>query len=219
MHVVSPSALPVHLALPWPACQSRAAQCLFSVQPIHVSPHGSLGVHGSITRSRGQVFSGPILSLLLLLLLGLINTLQTCIAVPRVSVAMGSLDSNQFALKEMFDAPLEEVFGQLCLLGSRYPLSPLTARLEPLTTHAFGIGSRWQEHRLHLFLRDIIECEVLQCKPHALSIISNDGNCSAHISQPLSATSCVVLSTASTASIYAIVRLWITGKCMSWQCM
>ncbi|KAL3151795.1 hypothetical protein ABBQ38_012766 [Trebouxia sp. C0009 RCD-2024] len=88
---------------------------------------------------------------------------------------MGSLGSNQFALKEMFDAPIQEVFGQLCLLGSRYPLSPLTARLEPLTTHAFGIGSKWQEHRLHLFLRDIMECEVLQCKAYALSIVSNDG--------------------------------------------
>lgn len=106
---------------------------------------------------------------------------------------MGSLGSNQFALKEMFDAPIQEVFGQLCLLGSRYPLSPLTARLEPLTTHAFGIGSKWQEHRLHLFLRDIMECEVLQCKAYALSIVSNDGNCSAHITRSPCQLLCVLL--------------------------
>ena len=96
---------------------------------------------------------------------------------------MGLLGSNQFALEEVFDAPIEEVFRQLCLLGSRYPLSPLTARFEPLTTRAFGIGTKWQEHRLHLFLREITECEVLQCGPHALRIVSNDGEspCACHM--------------------------------------
>ena len=88
---------------------------------------------------------------------------------------MRSLCSNQYALEEIFDAPVDDVFRQLCQLGSRYPLSPLTAQLEPLTTHAFGVGSRWQEHRRHLFLRDIMQCEVLQCSPRALSIVSNDG--------------------------------------------
>ena len=86
-----------------------------------------------------------------------------------------NLGSNQYALKEVFHARIEDVLQQLCQLGSRYPLSPLTARLEPLTTHPFGVGSKWREHRRHLFLRDIMKCEVLQCSPRALSIVSSDG--------------------------------------------
>ena len=90
-------------------------------------------------------------------------------------MAMQNLGSNQYALEEVFHARVENVFQQLSQLGSRYPLSPLTARLEPLTTHPFGVGSKWREHRRHLFLRDIMQCEVLQCGPRALSIVSSDG--------------------------------------------
>lgn len=104
---------------------------------------------------------------------------------------MRNLCSNEFALEETFDAPIEEVFLQLCQLGSRYPLSPLTARLEPLTTHAFGIGSKWREHRLHLFLRDVMECEVLHCGARGISIVSNDGDSLLHISLVAFASVCL----------------------------
>lgn len=90
---------------------------------------------------------------------------------------MANLCNNQYALEELFAAPVHDVFRQLCQFGSLYPLSPLTASLEPLTTHSFGVGSKWREHRRHLFLRDVTECEVLQCNaPCSFSVVSNDGS-------------------------------------------
>ena len=89
---------------------------------------------------------------------------------------MRILCSNQYALEEVFDARIQSVFRQLSQIGSLYPLSPLTANLEPLSTGPFGIGSKWREHRRHLFLRDVMECEVLQCNaPYSFSVVSNDG--------------------------------------------
>lgn len=76
---------------------------------------------------------------------------------------------------------VEDLFQNLCQLGSRYPLSPLTARLEPSNTHPFGVGSKWREHRRHLFLRDIMKCEVLQSGPRSLSIVSSDRGICSHM--------------------------------------
>jgi len=89
---------------------------------------------------------------------------------------MGHLGSNQYVLEEVFAASVTEAFEHLKQIGSLYPLSPFTASLEGLTQHAFGVGSKWREHRRHLFLRDVMECEVVQCAaPSSFSIASNDG--------------------------------------------
>lgn len=89
---------------------------------------------------------------------------------------MGHLGSNQYILEEVFAASVTEAFEHLKQIGSLYPLSPFTASLEGLTQHIFGVGSKWREHRRHLFLRDVMECEVVQCAaPASFSIASNDG--------------------------------------------
>ena len=116
-----------------------------------------------------------------MLLLGLILAAVTGVNISKSVMAVRSLGSNQYAQEEVFNASIDDVFQQLCQLGSQYPLSPLTARLEALTSHPFGVGSQWQEHRRHLFLRDIMKCEVLQCGPRALSIVSSDGNSLFHV--------------------------------------
>ena len=89
---------------------------------------------------------------------------------------MNFLDSNQYALEEVFASPVAEAFEHLQRIGTLYPLSPYTASMENLTGSNFGVGSKWREHRRHLFLRDVTECEVVECNaPASFSIVTNDG--------------------------------------------
>ena len=152
-----------------------------ALAPRYCSQHGQCAVSRPSRRIAllCPLFSLPVLSLLLLL--GLTQAAVTGVDINRFVMALRSLGSNQYALEEVINAPIGNVFQQLCQLGSQYPLSPLTARLEVLTTHPFGVGSKWQEHRRHLFLRDVMKCEVLQCGPRALSIVSSDGNSLFHV--------------------------------------
>ena len=84
--------------------------------------------------------------------------------------------SNQYSLEEVFASPVAEAFEHLQRIGTLYPLSPYTASMESLTGNKFGVGSKWREHRRHLFLRDIMECEVVECHaPSSFSIVTNDG--------------------------------------------
>lgn len=84
--------------------------------------------------------------------------------------------SNQYALEEVFASPTAEAFEHLQRIGTLYPLSPYTASMENLTGSKFGVGSKWREHRRHLFLRDVMECEVVDCHaPASFSIVTNDG--------------------------------------------
>ena len=84
--------------------------------------------------------------------------------------------SNQYALSEVFASPVEEAYEHLPRIGSLYPLSPFTASMESMTSNSFGVGSKWREHRRHLFLRDVMECEVVDCDaPSSFSIVTNDG--------------------------------------------
>ena len=89
---------------------------------------------------------------------------------------MEFLGSNQYALDEVFATPVAEAFEHLQRIGSLYPLSPFTASMESMTGNIFGVGSKWREHRRHLFLRDVMECEVIECDaPSSFSIVTNDG--------------------------------------------
>ena len=89
---------------------------------------------------------------------------------------MADLGSNQYALEETFATPVTEAFQHLKQIGSLYPLSPFTATMERLTANAFDVGTKWREHRRHLFLRDVMECEVVQCNaPFSFSVVTNDG--------------------------------------------
>ena len=98
---------------------------------------------------------------------------------------MQGLHPNQYILEEVFQASPTEVFQHLTRIGSAYSLgcdSEIVSPLVPNTSQAahttFGVGYTWQEHRRHLFLRDVMECEITHCdKPVALRIVSNDGEC------------------------------------------
>ena len=89
---------------------------------------------------------------------------------------MDNLSSNQYVLEEVFAASVTDAFEHMKQIGSLYPLSPFTASLETITHQVFGVGSKWREHRRHLFLRDVMECEVVRCNaPASFSILSSDG--------------------------------------------
>lgn len=96
---------------------------------------------------------------------------------------MQSLPTNQYVLEELFDASTTEVFEHLSQIGSAYSLgcdsaivSATTPPFSDTPAAKFGVGFTWREHRQHLFLRDVTECEVTYCQaPLALRIVSNDG--------------------------------------------
>lgn len=91
---------------------------------------------------------------------------------------MQDLHSNEYVLEEVFTAKSAEVFEHLTRLGSAYSLgsdcSTAPSRSSSITD--FGVGFAWREHRRHLFLRDVTECEVTYCHaPVSLRIVTNDG--------------------------------------------
>lgn len=96
---------------------------------------------------------------------------------------MQGLQSNQYVLEEVFQASATEVFEHLTRYGSAYSLgcdsgimSPLSLKTDQALDANFGVGYTWREHRRHLFLRDVMDCEITHCEsPVALGIVTNDG--------------------------------------------